>query len=287
MATDLNQLFNQLIPMLLQASRQRKRDDLNERRFQAQQQQNTQDRAKEEKRYQEGVLRQDLEDKQNRSNDVYKTYLNSPLEHKKMMLLSDVDIGGINKTAALQSVDKRLIKQAGEEDRDRRKDESAIRASDALTETRKNMFSGMSPSDIANFEFYEGRVETAETKEQAEGYHRQALTYLPKTKGIGAGFYDRPENIERWAGIIKSLKPKATDADIDNIIDAMAEEGLGDADVNDVTNRIIKDTIKPPTEAQVRAQQNRALLGTAIRKSPLGNLFKNIQVGGRTSKLIF
>ena len=242
--TDLNQLFNQLIPMLLQASRQRKRDDLNERRFQAQQQQNTQDRAKEERRHQEGVLRQDLEDKQNRSNDVYKTYLNSPLEHKKMMLLSDVDIGGINKTAALQSVDTRLRKQNEDRNRDIRKDESAIRASDATTEAKRSMFAGMSPSDIANFEFWEGRVELAETNEQAAAYHRQALTYLPKTKGVGVDFYDRPENIERWAGIIKSLKPKATDADIYNIIDTMAKEKLGDADINDVTNRIIKTTAK-------------------------------------------
>ena len=43
--TDLNQLFNNLIPMLLQASRQRKTDDLKERQFQLQQRQGAQDRA--------------------------------------------------------------------------------------------------------------------------------------------------------------------------------------------------------------------------------------------------
>ncbi|KKL64637.1 hypothetical protein LCGC14_2162960, partial [marine sediment metagenome] len=41
--TDLNQLFNQLLPMLLYASQRRRQDNLNERKFEAQQQQSAQD----------------------------------------------------------------------------------------------------------------------------------------------------------------------------------------------------------------------------------------------------
>ena len=238
--TDLNQLFNQLLPMLLYASQRRRQDNLNERKFEAQQQQGTQDRAKEERRHQEGILRQDLEDKQNRSNDVYKTYLNAPLEHKKMMLESDVDIGGINKTAALQSVGARLIKQEQDRNRDIRKDEAAIRSSDSLVKSREDMFTGMSPSDIANFEFWEGRVEFAETNEQAEARHRQALTYLPKTdtkpytgtklssmvnrvKSMNPNLVGENYDINAgaWFESMRTIDPQMTAEDMDAVLDKL------------------------------------------------------------------
>ena len=49
--TDLNQLFNQLLPMLLYASQRRRQDNLNERKFEAGQRQSAQDRAFEKQKY--------------------------------------------------------------------------------------------------------------------------------------------------------------------------------------------------------------------------------------------
>ncbi len=64
MATDLNQLFNQLIPMLLYASQRRRQDDLSERRFQSQERQNVQDRTESNRRY-------SVEQKQLKENIAY------------------------------------------------------------------------------------------------------------------------------------------------------------------------------------------------------------------------
>ncbi len=84
--TDLNQLFNQLIPMLLQASRQRKTDDLKERQFQLQQRQGAQDRAFQREKFDDANADQLRDEVQKSREFKHASYEKSSWIQKEMFL---------------------------------------------------------------------------------------------------------------------------------------------------------------------------------------------------------
>ena len=251
--TDLNQLFNNLIPMLLQASRQRKTDDLKERQFQLQQRQGAQDRAFRLKEFED------------RNADQLRNEATEADKHKGesyAKLNNDGKLSWINSKVSLPSgfdeaTERARIKEEQiEEDRQQTIEDDYNRArirytdaeADAIIE--RNRLSKLTPKERTG-EFrrtiLQQQMNMAALQDDMELYDKLEQQYLK----VGVDVPDVPE-------------------------------GVGDLDIP-----------VPPeqTEAERIAEQNRSKLKSAIGQSPattlFKNIFKNVQVGGRDSKLIF